>query len=63
MPAQSYDIAYSNTSNVIPLPRVNFLDEGNTPKYVSTGGGKTHTKRRRHKKSRKQKHKRTHRRR
>ena len=52
MPAQSYDIAYNQGGNVIPAPHVNFLDEGNSAKYVSmaVGGGKRSRRRRTHKK-------------
>ena len=40
--AQSYDVAYTKSGNVLPPPIPNFVDEGNLAKYVSKaiGGGK-----------------------
>jgi len=52
MPAQSYNIAYTSNSNVIPLPHANFISEGNTSKYSSMAiGGRRDRKRKSTRKS------------
>lgn len=45
MSSQSYHLAYSSDSAILPKPYPNFLDEGNTDKYVSkaVGGRKRKT--------------------
>jgi hypothetical protein len=47
--AQSYDVAYTKSGNVLPPPIPNFVDEGNSAKYVSKaiGGRKRRTNKKR----------------